>query len=82
MYYAGVNGAGKTSTFKMLTGDTEVTDGEAFINGFSILSQMNQVRILEIARKLNLYLSVAKVWVIVHSLMPWTLFWQAENIWG
>ena len=54
MYYAGVNGAGKTSTFKMLTGDTEVTDGEAFINGFSILSQMNQVRILEIiARKLN-----------------------------
>ena len=74
MYYAGVNGAGKTSTFKMLTGDTEVTDGEAFINGFSILSQMNQVRILEIARKLNLYLSVAKVWDIVHSLMPWTLF--------
>ena len=75
MYYAGVNGAGKTSTFKMLTGDTEVTDGEAFINGFSILSQMNQVRILEIiTRKLNLCLSVAKVWVIVHSLMPWTLF--------
>ena len=74
MYYAGVNGAGKTSTFKMLTGDTEVTDGEAFINGFSILSQMNQVRILEIARKLNLYLSVAKVWAIVHNLMPWTLF--------
>ena len=75
MYYAGVNGAGKTSTFKMLTGDTEVTDGEAFINGFSILSQMNQVRILEmIARKLNLYSSVAKVWAIVHNLMPWTLF--------
>merc|ERR1719373_1356322 len=40
----GVNGAGKTSTFKMLTGDTEVTSGEAFINGFSILSQMNQCR--------------------------------------
>merc|ERR1719373_966875 len=40
----GVNGAGKTSTFKMLTGDTEVTDGEAFINGFSILTQMNQCR--------------------------------------
>ena len=75
MYYTGVNGAGKTSTFKMLTGDTEVTDGEAFINGFSILSQMNQVRILEIiTRKLNLCLSVAKVWVIVHNLMPWTLF--------
>uniref|UniRef100_A0A8C8DUJ1 ATP-binding cassette, sub-family A (ABC1), member 2 n=1 Tax=Oryzias sinensis TaxID=183150 RepID=A0A8C8DUJ1_9TELE len=29
----GVNGAGKTSTFKMLTGDECTTGGEAFING-------------------------------------------------
>lgn len=29
----GVNGAGKTSTFKMLTGDTEVTLGEAWLKG-------------------------------------------------
>lgn len=28
----GVNGAGKTSTFKMLTGDECTTGGEAFIN--------------------------------------------------
>ena len=27
----GVNGAGKTSTFKMLTGDIPVTAGEAFV---------------------------------------------------
>ena len=27
----------------MLTGDTDVTMGEAFVNGFSILSQMDQV---------------------------------------
>jgi len=40
----GVNGAGKTTTFKMLTGDTDATSGEAFINGFSILTQMNQCR--------------------------------------
>merc|ERR1719461_696185 len=40
----GVNGAGKTTTFKMLTGDTDVTAGEAFINGFSILTEMNQCR--------------------------------------
>jgi len=40
----GVNGAGKTTTFKMLTGDTDVTMGEAFVNGFSILSQMDQCR--------------------------------------
>lgn len=29
----GVNGAGKTSTFKMLTGDSVVTSGEAFLAG-------------------------------------------------
>ena len=29
----GVNGAGKTSTFKMLTGDMAVTSGEAFVDG-------------------------------------------------
>ena len=28
----GVNGAGKSSTFKMLTGDTTVTGGDAFLN--------------------------------------------------
>lgn len=30
----GVNGAGKSTTFKMLTGDTNVTAGDAFLNGF------------------------------------------------
>jgi len=30
----GVNGAGKTSTFKMLTGDISVTSGEAFVDGY------------------------------------------------
>lgn len=29
----GVNGAGKTSTFKMLTGDSVVTSGEAYLAG-------------------------------------------------
>lgn len=29
----GVNGAGKTSTFKMLTGDECTSGGEAFIDG-------------------------------------------------
>lgn len=28
----GVNGAGKTSTFRMLTGDTDITYGEAYLN--------------------------------------------------
>uniref|UniRef100_H3B4F4 ABC transporter domain-containing protein n=1 Tax=Latimeria chalumnae TaxID=7897 RepID=H3B4F4_LATCH len=39
----GVNGAGKTSTFKMLTGDTDVTSGEAFLDGYSILTNLQDV---------------------------------------
>lgn len=40
----GVNGAGKTSTFKMLTADTSASGGEAFIAGYSILLQQGLVR--------------------------------------
>ncbi|KAM8986810.1 phospholipid-transporting ATPase ABCA7 isoform 1-T1 [Ara ararauna] len=40
----GVNGAGKTSTFKMLTGDTEVTLGEAWLKGHSVLTDPQSVR--------------------------------------
>ncbi|NWR58998.1 ABCA1 protein, partial [Bucorvus abyssinicus] len=39
----GVNGAGKTSTFKMLTGDTEVTLGEAWLQGHSVLTDLQAV---------------------------------------
>uniref|UniRef100_A0A3Q2ZXA5 P-type phospholipid transporter n=1 Tax=Kryptolebias marmoratus TaxID=37003 RepID=A0A3Q2ZXA5_KRYMA len=39
----GVNGAGKTSTFRMLTGDTPVTYGEAFLNHHSVLREMERV---------------------------------------
>uniref|UniRef100_A0A8C1V7F6 P-type phospholipid transporter n=1 Tax=Cyprinus carpio TaxID=7962 RepID=A0A8C1V7F6_CYPCA len=39
----GVNGAGKTSTFKMLTGDSVVTKGEAFLAGKSILREIDEV---------------------------------------
>ncbi|KAI1891829.1 hypothetical protein AGOR_G00147770 [Albula goreensis] len=39
----GVNGAGKTSTFRMLTGDTTVTHGEAFLSGYSVLTDMERV---------------------------------------
>ncbi|XP_030648495.1 phospholipid-transporting ATPase ABCA1b isoform X2 [Chanos chanos] len=39
----GVNGAGKTSTFKMLTGDSVVTSGEAFLAGKSILREIDEV---------------------------------------
>ncbi|PIC24487.1 hypothetical protein B9Z55_017812 [Caenorhabditis nigoni] len=32
----GVNGAGKTSTFQMLTGENSISSGDAFVNGWSV----------------------------------------------
>lgn len=39
----GVNGAGKTSTFKMLTGDVKISSGEAFVRGISLKTDMPDV---------------------------------------
>ncbi|XP_033842111.2 retinal-specific phospholipid-transporting ATPase ABCA4a [Periophthalmus magnuspinnatus] len=39
----GVNGAGKTTMFKMLTGDTDVTSGSASVAGHSILTNILDV---------------------------------------
>ncbi|XP_058257271.1 phospholipid-transporting ATPase ABCA1 isoform X2 [Hemibagrus wyckioides] len=39
----GVNGAGKTSTFRMLTGDTTITYGDAYLNSYSVLNDMDRV---------------------------------------
>ncbi|XP_030640902.1 phospholipid-transporting ATPase ABCA1 [Chanos chanos] len=39
----GVNGAGKTSTFRMLTGDTTITFGEAWLSKYSVLTEMERV---------------------------------------
>ena len=41
--FLGVNGAGKTTTFQMLTGEIFPTDGDAYINGFSITQDIGQV---------------------------------------
>lgn len=38
-----VNGAGKTSTFRMLTGDAKISNGEAFVNGLSLKMNMKEV---------------------------------------
>uniref|UniRef100_A0A8C9PJT3 ABC transporter domain-containing protein n=1 Tax=Spermophilus dauricus TaxID=99837 RepID=A0A8C9PJT3_SPEDA len=40
----GINGAGKTSIFKMLTGQKPITCGDAFIRGLSISSDLGKVR--------------------------------------
>jgi ATP-binding cassette, subfamily A (ABC1), member 3 len=37
----GVNGAGKTSTFKMITGDELITKGEAYFNSLSQTSRID-----------------------------------------
>lgn len=39
----GVNGAGKTSTFKMMTGDEEITSGDAWIRGHPLKGEINEV---------------------------------------
>eukprot|EP01135_Chromosphaera_perkinsii_P003153 Nk52_evm42s236 gene=Nk52_evmTU42s236 len=40
----GVNGAGKTTTFEMLTGDHFPSSGNATVNGYSILTNIRDVR--------------------------------------
>ena len=42
----GVNGAGKTSTFKMLTGDETVSVGEAYMAGYSVIDDIKKVGIM------------------------------------
>lgn len=39
----GINGAGKTSTFKMMTGDELITAGDAYVRGFSLKNQLQKV---------------------------------------
>ncbi|CAH2037510.1 unnamed protein product, partial [Iphiclides podalirius] len=39
----GVNGAGKTSTFRMLTGDARLSCGDAHLHGLAIKTQLQQV---------------------------------------
>lgn len=39
----GMNGAGKTSTFKMITGDESVSEGNAYLDSFSIKEDISQV---------------------------------------
>ena len=40
----GVNGAGKTTAIKMLTGAAKPTDGDALVGGYSIANQPEQVK--------------------------------------
>lgn len=39
----GANGAGKTTVFKMLTGDEKISAGQAFIKSFNVSHEMNKI---------------------------------------
>lgn len=39
----GINGSGKTTTFKMLTGEISTTGGNAFVNNYSVIKQLDAV---------------------------------------
>lgn len=41
--FLGVNGAGKTSTFKMITGDEFITSGNTFLKDTSIKQDFKKV---------------------------------------
>ncbi|XP_055951893.1 phospholipid-transporting ATPase ABCA3-like isoform X2 [Argiope bruennichi] len=40
----GLNGAGKTSTFKMITGDTSITSGEIYVDSFDVKKESRKVQ--------------------------------------
>ena len=40
----GINGAGKTSTFNMLTGALSVTAGDASVGGYSVVTNLHKVQ--------------------------------------
>jgi len=54
----GINGAGKTSTFQMLTGDIYPTSGDAYINSFSIMHDIKQVISIAITGAVNQLISL------------------------
>ena len=40
----GVNGAGKSTTFRMLTGELNMTNGMTLVNGYNVYSQVADAR--------------------------------------
>ena len=45
----GVNGAGKTSLFKMLTGDEIVSGGDAYVDSYNVRGSIKKVSIADIS---------------------------------
>ena len=69
MYIHMYTGAGKTSTFNMLTGDLRPTSGTALIADYDILTQLRKVRtggILGVSVGVNAWVHVACVLLRYH----------------
>ena len=47
----GVNAAGKTTTFKMLTGEELVTEGDAFVHGYNVCKEIAKVVLATVASR-------------------------------
>lgn len=48
--FVGVNGAGKTSTFKMITGDEFITSGDTYLKDTSIKQDFKKVNHYNLSR--------------------------------
>lgn len=92
----GVNGAGKTSTFRMLTGDTTITYGDAFLNNYRSVTvtlslivffclwpmQLFKTLLTELSVCRTTWTEYISLWATVLSLMPSTTFWLEGNTWN
>ncbi|KAM9100986.1 phospholipid-transporting ATPase ABCA3-like isoform 4-T10 [Sarcophilus harrisii] len=83
----GFNGAGKSSIFKMLTGEIIITSGDAFINGKSIHSNLNVLQgevsycpqldaLLHHMTGREILTMYARIWGIPMSQIKW----HVENV--
>ena len=58
-------GAGKTTTFSMLTGDLSITEGTAFLDGFNMQTNLREVchLISTTYSVLKVYLTMSARWI-------------------
>lgn len=79
----GTNGAGKTSTFKMITGDTSISKGDAWTKGLSIKSQLKEThKIISYCPQFDALLDnlTAEEMLIVYSLLRGISYSDSKRI--
>lgn len=53
-----INGAGKTSTFKMITGDEMITSGDVYLNKISIKTNLREVYLIILLFSFSLVIQI------------------------